>query len=196
MVLMAEATNPAAIESPAAQRTNNGPWSVLWQGFGAALWGVFFSIAPIVEVLLLLSPLWFSLFVLGEVARSRKYGFLPGFAVRILVISAVVTAAALAPFKYEDEPLARALPASHMSLKELSEALVDERIHFSPSAPDGGTMITLPSRHPTIRQVIEAIQEPTHLVYTPRKCGNCMTILGGAAPIGSFELASITPDAQ
>ena len=56
-----------------------------WQASGAVLWGVFFSIAPVVEVLYFGAIVWLPLFILRERHRSKRYGFLVGFVVRVAV---------------------------------------------------------------------------------------------------------------
>ncbi len=69
------------------------------QGSGALAWGVFFSVAPVVEVLYLGAILWIPLLAWREHARAKKYGFWPGFLLRLAVFAGVITLALLLPVK-------------------------------------------------------------------------------------------------
>jgi hypothetical protein len=149
-------------------------WSLLLQALGAAGWGVFFSIAPIVEVLFLTAILWIPLLLYLEFRRARRHGFLPGFLIRLATAAAVVTAAFLAPVKWEDQHGIEGLPGQRVTFVELSRHM---RLTYPPSHTD--RPITLASRFPTFREVIRAIESQTGLKCRVWRCANSMSILRG-----------------
>lgn len=171
----------APVPDPASRRKKSllKPLSV--QASGAILWGVFFSIMPIVEVLVMGAVLWSPLLVWREFARSKKHGFLPGFVFRAAVIAAIVTAAVLAPVKFEDQFIVKGLPGKTVRLEELSRGMPI-------SVPDShkDARIVLPSDRPTHRQAIAAIRQQTGLNYRTCRCGTGATVLWGTAPMGSY----------
>ena len=153
------------------------------QASGAVFWGVFFSVAPLAEVITMGFVIWLPILVWREVVRSRKHGFLPGFLVRAAVVSVLLTAAALAPVKYEDQWTVDGLKGNKVTFQELSEAM---RI----TTPDEqkAVVIVLPSDRPSYRQALEAIHAQTGLRYRLGKCGNGATVLWGYAPMGRYSL--------
>lgn len=154
------------------------------QALGAVPWGVFIVTAPIVEVLILLSPLWIVLLTLRERARARRYGFWPGAVVRLAVVLLIIGAAAGAPVKYLDEEIDAALPG-RMTLSEMEQyghgvpALHDGRRTWPRDDPE----IAIPAGRLTVRELLQLIERQAGLKAKVACCGNGATILGGAYPI-------------
>lgn len=156
-------------------------WSLLAQALGAAGWGIFFSISPIVEALFLTAILWIPLLLYLEFRRARRHGFLPGFLIRLATAALIVTAAAVAPVKWEDKTTVQGLSGQRVALAELSSA-------FRVPAERADLKITLPATAPTVRQAMRAVEEQTGLRCTIARCGNSATILWGAYPIGDVRI--------
>lgn len=101
------------------------------QAIGGAGWGLFFVVAPIIEVLV--AVVWMPVLIACEWIRSRRYGFIPGAAVRLAVVGMIVAAAAHAPVKsmsrYLDQPVGP-FPAARMTGE-------DPEARPGPSAVDG-----------------------------------------------------------
>jgi len=153
--------------------------SLAVQASGAALWGVFFAIAPIVEVLFMGAIIWIPLLVWREMARSKRHGFHPGILVRAAVVSAVVAIAIVAPVKDEDQRRVEGLTGNRGSLEELSKAVrmnvPEDRKHVQ---------ILLPSHRPSYRQVTRSIRQQTGMECRSIGCATGMTVLRGPATTG------------
>ena len=146
---------------------------------GAVLWGVFLSVIPIFEGLLLGSVVWLPVFCWRERVRSKKQGFWPGFAFRIGIIAAVIATATVLPLKHLDRLRVGPFPATEVSLAQLAAPL---RLHGPKYEERTQTKITLASSNPTWRQAIRAIEEQTGLKV---RVGGCMTgvsLLTGSYP--------------
>jgi len=136
---------------------------------GAILWGVFLSVIPIFEGLLLGFVIWLPVFCWREQVRSKKQGFWPGFAVRIGIIAAVIATATLLPLKHVDQVRVGPFPAAEVSLAQLAAPL---RLQGPKYEERTQARITLASPNPTWREAIRAIEQQTGLRV---RVGGCMT---------------------
>ena len=148
---------------------------LLWGALGAVLWGVFFCVTPIYDLLVPGAVLWIPLGCWLEVRRARKDGFMPGFVLRLAIIVAMVTGAIYLPTKYEDRMIVHGLSASTVTLRELGR---HAPISYAPK--DADVTISLPSSQPTLRETMRAIETQTSLRCEAGRCGNGVTFLGGA----------------
>src|SRR5262249_43312506 len=138
---------------------------LLWQALGAVIWGVFFSVTPIFDILLPAAILWLPLFIWLEIRCARKYGFLPGFLLRVAIIATVITVAIYLPTKPEDRKIVEGLSKTTVTLAELgTHAGIRMRTEHA------DVRVILPSARPTLRQVIRSIE-----TQTPLRCevGRC-----------------------
>jgi len=165
------------INAPPAKRLKAG--NLLWQALGAVLWGVFFSVTPIFDILVPGAVLWIPLFIWLEARRARKYGLLPGLFLRIAIIATMISAAIYLPTKPEDRKIVEGLSKTTVTLAELSR---HAGIRVLPEHAD--VSVILPSTQPTLRQVIRAIETQTPLRCEVGRCGNGVTFLGGAYIMG------------
>lgn len=158
-------------------RQKSPGWALGVQALGAAGFAVFVSIVPL-EIVAAGAILWIPALIASEIGWAKRYLLWPGFPLRVTVAVAIVTAAALAPVKHEDQELP-ALPGTEVTLEELSTAA---RISF----PHGRAKVrvSLPSNPPTLGQVISAIQNQTDLDCDVGRCGTGATILWGSYIIG------------
>jgi hypothetical protein len=138
-------------------------------------WGIFFSLAPVAEIIFLGAIAWVPLLVLLEALRSKRRGFLPGFLLRGTVAALVVLTAAAAPLKHEDRTRVGPLSANTLSLAALADELRPH--HVSIEATDETAMLTFRSTRPSLRELIREVETKSSLRYDPRGCGNGMTIL-------------------
>lgn len=159
-------------DAPASKRTKIGDLVV--QALGAVVWGIFFCVAPIFEVLVLGAVLWIPVLIWRERCRTRKFGFLPGFIVRLAIVAGMVTAAVLLPTKHEDK-LVEGFTTTKVTLEEIGK---HTRV-FIP-ADEAATTIVLPSTKPSLREVIGAIESQTELRCNVARCGNCVSLYAGA----------------
>lgn len=162
---------PPAVRKPSARL-------LAIQALGAAGWGVFFSVT-FLDLLLSGAPVWFPLLVWREAVRARKHSFLPGFLVRACVVAVILLAAAHAPLKDEDRRRIE-LPGSTVSLEELSKA---SRIRGF-REEDLSNRVTLASNHPTLGEVVKAVEEQTRYVCSRGYCGVGVTVLWGKSIMG------------
>jgi hypothetical protein len=164
---------------------------LLRQAAGGAVWGVFFSVAPIIEILFVCAPAWIGILVWREVVRSRRYGFWPGAGVRLAVVGGIVALAAWLPFKYEDR-LVKPLSKAEYTLGELSEAGPGIRIYYPPGMDN--QVVRVPREPVSIRKFIRSIEIQTGLRARIGHCGNGATLLWGACPMGGVQLKKEHPD--
>jgi hypothetical protein len=142
---------------------------------GALLWAFFFALAPL-EILFWGALVWVPLLIWRERARATRYGNLPGLVIRLLTVSVVITAAALAPFKHEDRKVGP-LPNAEISLGELAKA----RVIYPPHNQQNQVIrVLLPSTLPTRREVMQAITKQTGFKTSILHCGNGATVLFGS----------------
>lgn len=126
------------------------------------------------EVLVFGSIIWIPILVWRERVRSKEFGFLPGFVVRLAVVALVVCVALILPLKHEDTHRVGPLTKNMMSLSEISN-----EIHIANSYPPtaAATTIELPSTTPTIREVLRAMEKATGLSARAARCGNSATLV-------------------
>src|SRR5262245_13761311 len=159
--------------------------SLMIQASGGILWGVFFSVMPIAEVLFMGAVVWIPFLIRREIVRSKKYGFLWGFLVRSAVVAGIVFAAAsYGPQKYENHQRIQ-LTANNVTLKELATAA---RMSGFPEE-FLSTQLPLPSNNPTMREVMDSVERRTPYRCQPLCCANNMSVFGG----GYVVLISVTP---
>lgn len=133
---------------------------LLRQAAGALAWGIFFAVVPI--MLLFVGVLvWIPVLIWREIVRSHRYGFFPGVLVRLGVVVATVSIAALLPVKYGDRRV-RALPRADVTLGELAAAHVLWPIRDEHQKT---LRVTLPSTTPTRREVMAAIEQQTGVPF-------------------------------
>jgi hypothetical protein len=159
-----------------SERSKPGDLSI--QAFGAVIWGLFFSVAPIFEGLILGAIIWIPLLIWREKVRARMYGFSAGFFVRLAIIAAMVAGAICLPTKHEDRLIITGLPGNRVTLGELKQhtRLTCERDQESVG-------ITLSSNEPNLREIIGAIESQTRLRCDVTRCGNSASFLAGASII-------------
>ena len=150
------------------------------QGSGALAWGIFFSVAPVVEVLYMGAILWIPLLAWREHARAKKYGFWPGFLVRFTVFATIITVALLLPVKQQDTLRMGPFSRVEISLSDVSEHFVG-RAEFPVAR--GHSVVRLPSLQPTFREVVSAVERDTGLHARVGYCGTGATLLGGSYPM-------------
>lgn len=188
---MGQVANQGTSEVPPGARPVTSASTLLLDGLGAIAWGCFFVIAPIFEVLVVGALAWIPILVWREKRRSLRHAFLPGFLLRVGVVAAAICAANVAPLKYEDRERVGPLSAATLPLESLALELRDHRLVIQiASAGDQGRPITLPSREPNIRQLIQAVESQTLLRYEAGRCGNSMSVLWGGYPISMRLVAS------
>jgi hypothetical protein len=183
---MVEGVVPGAPPTEVLQKRHTTPSDLLWQALGAVCWGVFVSVV-FFDLLMIGAVLWVPCFVWREYRRSKKHGFLAGFALRLAVIAAVVTGAIYLPVKYEDRIVVGGLATNRVILRALEEPLRERLIHYRYPEEQGGLEVTLPSARPTIRQLVRSIEAQTALRCDIGRCGNGMSFLGGGY-IMSFQI--------
>ncbi len=151
-------------------------WNLIKQLLGGMLWGVFFIIAPVIEIVILGAILWMPLFIWRERRRSARYGLYPGGVFRIGVIVLAIAIATVAPTKHEDRRVGP-FPQTTLTLAQL----VSTEVIYPLSDPQYElSQVTLPSLLPTRREVMRAISEQTGLRASILHCGNGATILFGS----------------
>ncbi len=161
---------------------------VIKDGLVGVAWGVFFSVT-IFEFLFLGAVLWVPLLLWLEFRRSRKPVWLAGLLVRGGLCVAIIMAADRVSMKYEDINRVGPLSATTLSLEDLASELRPYRVHIdSRDAPLPSAVIKMPSKSPTIRELIQAVEGASPFRYVPRKCGNGKSILWGSYPMGEIEL--------
>lgn len=160
----------------------------LLQIIGASLWGLFFSVMPILEVLTFTAIVWVPLFIYLEVRRSRKYGFLPGGIQKFAIIGLMVMAASYAPYKYVDriiEPVAS--NPTEITLREASTLYQEQLAYFSFPRKLLEQTIVLPNSPMSLKQLIKSIEAQTGFSHDIGYCGNGSSILRGGFPIGGIR---------
>ena len=159
------------------------------QGLGAVQWGMFFTIAPVYQMLVVFPFVWIGILTWREVVRTRKYGFRPGFAVRSgIVVIMLVTGIVMSDIYYGRtiEPL----PKEEYNFEELRTALEFRGIGISYPKEKAKSIIYVPEKAVSMRSFISKIEEQTvtrhHFGYT----GNSLSVLWGGKPWGGlfFEL--------
>ncbi len=160
-------------------RKPSTPKALLAQGAGALLWGAFFSVTPIYDLLLPGIILWLPVLIWRERRRSAKHGFLGGFVLRAAAAALVMTAAVLFPAKHEDLLRVQELPGPRVTLTFLS---TQRPFSCQESLPE--TEIVLPSAQPTLREAIGAMEAQGKVDCQILRCGNGVTLLWGAYIMG------------
>jgi hypothetical protein len=143
------------------------------------LWGAFFSVTPIFDILVPGAVLWIPLFLWLEIRRARNCGLLPGLILRVAIIATMITVAIYLPTKPEDRRIVEGLSKATVTLAELGR---QAGIRMPPEHAD--VSVILPSAKPTLRQVIRAIETQTPFRCEVGRCGNGVTFLGGAYIMG------------
>ena len=157
---------------------------------GPVILGGYISIAPF--EILLLSLLFILPFALWmEWRRTNIDKFYPIGVARILTVLAIVAAAVYAPYKYEDMKVETS-NADYLTGGKI--ALLKFNDHVSFTFPSGikKEQLNLPNGTKSIRELISIIEESTGLQANIGYCGNMVTILGGAFPIGGVHLNYVT----
>jgi hypothetical protein len=144
------------------------------QTAGGLGWAIFFILAPM-EVLLLGAIVWLPLLVWRERVRANRHGFLPGALCRFGIVAVVVITAVLLPTKHEDQRIGP-LPHPDLTLGELTATGAIDPVF---NQQHEVVRVSLPSRTPTRREVINAIQQQTGLKASIFHCGSGATILFG-----------------
>jgi len=153
-------------------------WAI--QGAGAVAWGIFFSVAPVPEALFLGAILWFPLLAWREYVRAKRYGFWPGFLLRLAIFATIITVALLLPVKQQDTLRVGPFPKADVSLSEVSEQF-SRRAEFPVGR--GDSLVRLPSLRPSFREVVAAVERDTGLHARVGYCGTGATLLGGGYPM-------------
>ena len=172
----------ATSEVPTKQKKNTLS-SLLWQGSGAVVWGVFFSVLSLPGLMFPGMLIWIPLWIWREHVRSKRYGFVPGFLVRVLVFSTIVSAAVMLPDRYEDKVTIGPLSSTQVSLEELAGKLQYHRVMMKPNEAQSKIVVQLSSQTPTLREVITAVEQASRLKFVRYDCGTGASLLSGTHPI-------------
>ena len=165
-----------------AKKKNTLP-NLVWQGSGAAIWAFIFCVYSTPEGVTLGFLIWIPLWFWRENVRSKRYGFLPGFLARIFVFTTIVAAAEIIPDKYEDKVTIGPLSATQVSLEEITEKLRSHRVEMKPVGAQSKIAVQLPSKTPTLRQVITAVEQATPFKFIRYDCGTGVTLIEEGHPI-------------
>lgn len=149
---------------------------------GALAWGAFFSVAPIHEVIEVGAVIWIPLLLFCEWRRSRRFGFLPGAAIRVLIVAGVVSAAIHAPLKYVDRTVGP-FPDETVEIENLETALRAQGIPARVYRGDEDKPVALPTHPVTVRELLASIEAQTGLLSRIAYCGTGKTLLFGLHPI-------------
>lgn len=161
------------------------PWFDILPGL---LWGAFFSLAPIAEVLFFGAILWVPVLLWIEIRSAKRRGLFPGVLVRAALTAGVVAAAIAAPLKHEDTSRVGPFSSTSLSLEALAKEL---RVEYRGlSDEEKATKIELPSTRPLLKDLIGAVESRTRLRYVPYTCANGMTLLRGGAPLGTLHFVA------
>ena len=149
---------------------------------GAVMWGAFFSVAPILEVLTPGAILWLPILVFCEWRRSRRFGFLPGAPIRLAVAGMVVIAAIFAPLKYLDRSVGP-FPTSPVPIDDVQAVLREHDVWIRLYPERHDQVVALPASRVNLRDLFASIKQQTGLQYRIGYCGNGKSLLFGPHPI-------------
>ncbi len=154
-----------------------------YQAIGAIPWAIFFAVSPI-ELIFFSSPIWAMLIFDRERARTKKYGFLKGAVLRLLIFSLIISFVIWLPFKFEDQKVQ--LPeGSKLSLVQLRNLAFTQGVGLS-FRPDEieGKEIYIPDGKMSVREILNEIETQTGERFRIGYCGNESSFLYGSSPMG------------
>jgi hypothetical protein len=161
---------------------------------GAIGWGIFLSTMPIAEVLVAAFFVWIPVLAWCEWRRSKRYGFLPGAIVRAVTMMLIMVAAAYAPFKWEDQRVGPFAP----EMTTLGQLEAAHRYPLWIRVPPGHTndAVSLPTTPVRLRYLLSVMEKQTGLRARIGYCGNGVSLLRGAHPIGAISFEAARPSEQ
>jgi hypothetical protein len=109
--------------------------------------------------------------------------------VRVFVVGLVLVVAAHAPFKYEDRRVGPFGPEVS-ALADLGTSLRAESVWLQVPEGHEADAIALPVGPLPLRSLLSIVQVQTGLRPSIGYCGNGMTVLHGAHPIGAIRLVA------
>ncbi|MEN9678204.1 MAG: hypothetical protein RIS76_4100 [Verrucomicrobiota bacterium] len=170
---------------PEGSRITGPTWSLAGcLCVGTAL-GVTFSVLPL-ELVILGVPLALGIGLLFCLAPSRRYrlgGYIPTLGIAL----SVMIGAGFLPTKRLDRPVGE-FPNKNVTMGEL----VRREVAYELSNPAGqSTSISLPTIHPSQRQILDAINQQTQLRASVFRCGNGSTLVWGSS-IGRIRINTPT----
>jgi hypothetical protein len=149
--------------------------------------GALVSVMWILEVLLTVGPIVLGVVVawLVSEAKARRLHLdtLPGVATALLVM----LAAHVAPVKFVDRRIEAILSSDELPLRVLVEEFASDTRAVT-SGAYSETIVRLPSRRPTYRQLDAALRGQAGFRLRVGYCGNGASLLFGAHPIGPMTI--------
>jgi hypothetical protein len=169
--------NSASTSSCSGRRTRL--LSFIWQCGGAVLWGIFFSVAPLVLVVGS-SIVWLPILIWRETVRSRQHAFWPGLLARFAIVTVIVAGAIRTP-KYDDE-LVGPIAFKDISLRNLCQKLNEEygvRVRTFEDSADALTLSFSTTKPMSRRAVVEVLAKQVDYTSSFAGCGTDATLLTG-----------------
>lgn len=157
----------------------------LMQTSGALLWGIFWVIIPF--ELMLLAPVYLSIFVWREYLRTKKYGFIKGFVMRVGVIILIIFVATIYPNKWIDKKI-EPLSSTTVTLATLYEEGI---IMFYETPELAKYSIELETITPTRLELLNKINRINGVIAHVSYCGNGASILFGSSPISKVFVTKV-----
>jgi len=163
-----------------------GPtWSLAGCLCVGSVLGVAFSVLPLPMVILGV-PVALGIGLLFCLVPSRRYrlgGYIPTFGIAL----SVMIGAGFLPTKRIDRPVGE-FPGKNITMGEL----VRREVAYEFSNPDWQSInISLPTTHPSQRQILDAINEQTQLRASVYRCGTCATVVWGSS-VGRIRIKAPT----
>ena len=165
------------------------PVQLLLQIGGALCWGAFFSVMPIMEVLVFGVVIWLPVLLYCEWHRTKRYVFLPGALLRALTILLLTGAAMYAPMKYVDQEVGP-FPTPQLTLTELRDALEPQHVYLHIPETHARLSVRVPHKVLPLHVLISLIEAQTDLQHEIGYCGNGVSLLRGAHPISGVRFHS------
>ena len=154
------------------------------QLFGAAGWAYFFAAVPTAE-LVAWALYWVPVLAFLEWRRVRRYRFLPGAPVRLIVTLVLIAIAARAPTKWLDRRVGPFLQ-TRMTLGGLEATAGGGYLLTIPDVAKA-RIIDVPRKAVSIRELVRLIEDQTALRHDIGWCGTGASVLYGAHPIGPIR---------
>jgi hypothetical protein len=170
---------------PEGSRIPGPTWSLAGCLCVGTVLGIAFSVLPL-ELVILGVPLALGIGVLYCLTPSLRYrlgGYIPTLGIAL----SVMIGASFLPTKRIDRPVGE-FPSRYVTMGEL----VRRDVAYELSNPAWQSIgISLPTTHPSQRQILDAINEQTQLRASVFRCGNGSTVVWGSS-VGRIRINTPT----